>query len=284
MTTDTTLAITVDVEFFDSPFLFRDRAPDRIPNEARTMGIEGLKFIANLLERHGARGTFFTLGEVAQQVPETIADLTKRGHEIASHGYSKSHPDLRERSRGTVREELDKSKRAIENVTDEPVEGFRAPAFAINDEVLEVVHDVGYTYDSSVVPGRHIPGFYGTPNAPQNPFHSDRWFSTPGVFEFPTATAPYFRLPISGAWMRLLGRRYVLWGVRNHMKRHSVTVLYVHPWELVDVPQYDPIPRRVAWRTGPYTRKILQTLVRKHAPHIRTVGSLQNNFDILDRK
>jgi polysaccharide deacetylase family protein (PEP-CTERM system associated) len=272
------VALTVDVEFFDSAFRFRERAPDQIPNEARTMGIEGIEFVADLLERHGARGTFFTLGEVAEQIPETIADLVDRGHEVASHGYSKSHPDLRECSEETVREELGSSKRILENVTGEGVDGFRAPAFALDDDVIKIAAEQGYAYDSSVVPCRRIPGFYGTPDAPTEPFSSELWFSTSGVTEFPMATAPLFRLPVSGAWMRLLGRRYALWGVRSHAERHPATVLYVHPWELVDVPQYDSIPKRVAWRTGQYTRETLSALVSEHASHMATMRTAQEEF------
>lgn len=274
VTNDATLAVTIDLEFFDCAFLFRDRAPDQIPPETRSMGVEGVEFIANLLEEHGVRGTFFTLGEVAEQLPELVADLADRGHEIASHGYSKSHPDLRESDAERVRQELVGSKQILESIIETSVSGFRAPAFALDDSVLKTVSDVGYTYDSSIVPSRRIPGFYGTPDAPSDPFSSEEWFSTPGVMEFPIATAPFVRLPISGAWMRLLGRRYARWGIREHLGRHPSTILYIHPWELVDVPQYDPIPRRVAWRTGAHTRETLSKIVSEHASKIRTMQSL----------
>jgi hypothetical protein len=140
------------------------------------------------------------------------------------------------------------------------------------------MEDVGYSYDSSVVPCRRIPGFYGMPDAPHDPFLSESWLSTTGFVEFPVATAPVFRLPLSGAWMRLLGRRYSLWGIRNHMKHHPVTVLYIHPWELVDLPDFDAIPRRTTWRTGEFVRDTLTELVREHNSHIETLGSLCEEY------
>lgn len=272
--------ITVDVEFFDSAFLFRGRAADDVPEETRAMGIEGIEYIASLLQDHGVRGTFFTLGEVAEQVPDTIADLKKRGHEVASHGYSKSHPDLRDRDDGFINAELVESKRVLESVTGDSIEGFRAPAFAFDERVLETLAEVGYAYDSSIVPSRPIPGFYGSPEAPTNPFTTDSWFSTPGLMEFPVATAPWFRLPIGGAWIRLLGRRYTNWAVRNHLQRHQVTVVYIHPWELVDVPRYDPIPKRVTWRTGTFVRETLSGLVANHASDIQTLSMVSEELRI----
>lgn len=281
MTTDGVLSITVDMEFFDSAFLFRDRAPDRVPEETRTMGVEGLDFIAQLFEQHGVRGTFFTLGEVAAQMPEKITDLADRGHEIASHGLSKSHPDLRAVDAERVSEELIKSKRILEETTGQRVKGFRAPAFALDDEVMKHVSDAGYTYDSSVVPSRRIPGFYGTPEAPSVPFSSAKLFSTSNITELPIAVSKLLKLPLSGAWTRLLGRQYTLRGVRNHLTNHPATVLYIHPWEFVELPSYEPIPKRVTWRTGGYTRETFSRLVEEHASRIQTMGTIHEQFDSL---
>jgi peptidoglycan/xylan/chitin deacetylase (PgdA/CDA1 family) len=268
----------VDLEFFDSAFLFRDRA-GFVPEETRDLGVEGVEFVADLLERNGARGTFFVLGEVAEQDPDLIADLADRDHEIASHGYSKSHPDLREIDRNEVERELEASKRILQEVTGTRVKGFRAPAFAMDDSVMDVVAALGYAYDSSVVPSRRIPGFYGSSDAPTEPFPSGEFFSADGVFEYPVSVAPYLKLPLSGAWMRLLGRRYALWGLRGRMRRDPVSVVYVHPWELVDLPRYDVIPNRVYWRTGEYTRRTLESMVSEHAEAITTLEDIPSRAD-----
>lgn len=267
------VVVTVDTEFFDSAYLFSDDRPEP-PDSARELGVEGVEFVADLLERHGARGTFFVLGEVAQQLPDLVSDLRERGHEIASHGHSKAHPDLRELSSEEVRWELQESKRVLESVTGEPVKGFRAPAFAIDDDVLSEVAAAGYEYDSSVVPCRKIPGFYGFPDAPRSPFRTEEWFDAAGLVEYPVSVAPLLRLPISGAWMRLLGRRYALAALRQHVARYPVSVVYVHPWEFVDVPNVDGIPHRVAWRTGEHARETLRRIVSEHAEHLSTFEAL----------
>lgn len=47
----------------------------------------------DLLERHGARATFFLVGERALAQPEQVRDILRRGHGIGNH--SASHPDTR---------------------------------------------------------------------------------------------------------------------------------------------------------------------------------------------
>lgn len=266
------LALTVDLEFYDTVYGFSDDRPEPTP-ESRDLGVEGVEFVASLLEAHDVRGTFFVLGEIAEERPDMVADLAGRGHEVASHGYSKSHPDLRAQSREVVVEELESSKAILEDVTGESVEGFRAPAFSQDDDVLAALADVGYHYDSSVVPGRSIPGFYGVPDAPHTPYTVEPATAS-DLVELPVSVAPWVRLPISGAWMRLLGRRYARWGVRRRLARDGYAMVYVHPWELVDVPHVEGIPRRVSFRTGAHARRTLESIVEAHADALTTAGAI----------
>ncbi len=41
-----------------------------------------------VLERVGARATFFVLGEQCVRRPSVVAEIARRGHELANHGYS----------------------------------------------------------------------------------------------------------------------------------------------------------------------------------------------------
>lgn len=268
------LSITVDLEFLDSAFLFRGRIEGDPPAETRTMGMEGIEFIADLLEQHGCRGTFFVLGEIAAEHPDMVRDLHRRGHEIGSHGYSKSHPDLRELPEEDLHHEILNAKEVLESTIGDSISGYRAPAFAVDDGVLEVVAAADHTYDSSVVPCRRIPGFYGFPDAPRRPFQSGEWCTVTGLTEYPVTTAPYIRLPLSGAWIRLLGRQYALWGLRHRLQQDGYGVIYVHPHELVDIPDYDALPKRIGWRTGRYTRKTIEEIVSTYADVIKPLGAV----------
>jgi polysaccharide deacetylase family protein (PEP-CTERM system associated) len=272
------LAVTIDLEFFDSTFLFRGRNSEA-PEETLDLGLKGVEFIANLLEQHSCRGTFFVLGEIAEQRPEMVDDLATRGHEIASHGYSKSHPDLREMGHAAVREEVVSAKEILEDIVSHEIAGYRAPAFSMDEEVLTVVRDAGFEYDSSLVPSRQIPGFYGNPDAPKVPFNATEWYGVDDITEFPITVAPFIGLPISGAWMRLLGRAYALWGLSKAMDAYSVATTYVHPWELVDVPQFNDIPRRVPWRTGAYVRETFERLVARYSEQIGTMTEVLQEYE-----
>lgn len=46
--------------------------------------------ILDLLERHGARATFFVVGERAARLPHLLEEIIRRGHEIAHHTHT--HP------------------------------------------------------------------------------------------------------------------------------------------------------------------------------------------------
>lgn len=272
------LAITVDLEFFDSAFLFRGRNASAPPATSE-MGLDGVEFIAELLERYDCRGTFFILGEIAEQRPELVANLAARGHEIASHGYSKSHPDLRELSQAAVREEVVSAKEILETIVDTELAGYRAPAFAMDEDVLSVVRDAGFEYDSSLVPSRRIPGFYGDADAPKQPFEATEWYGVDDITEFPISVAPLVGLPISGAWMRLLGRKYALWGLSRAIDSCRAVTTYIHPWEFVDVPQFDEIPWRIAWRTGDYVRGTFEHIVSEYADRIGPMSEVLQEYE-----
>jgi peptidoglycan/xylan/chitin deacetylase (PgdA/CDA1 family) len=40
------------------------------------------------LDRHGARGTFFVVGERARQHPNILAEIVARGHDLGNHSFS----------------------------------------------------------------------------------------------------------------------------------------------------------------------------------------------------
>jgi peptidoglycan-N-acetylglucosamine deacetylase len=46
--------------------------------------------ILDLLDRHGARATFFVIGEHAARLPHLVTEIVRRGHEIGHHTHT--HP------------------------------------------------------------------------------------------------------------------------------------------------------------------------------------------------
>jgi len=56
--------------------------------------------VLEILERHGARGTFFMVGERARRHPEIVARVAAGGHAVANHSWD--HPSFRQ-IRGSFR-------------------------------------------------------------------------------------------------------------------------------------------------------------------------------------
>jgi peptidoglycan/xylan/chitin deacetylase (PgdA/CDA1 family) len=50
--------------------------------------------VLEVLERHGARGTFFTVGKSARRHPEVVARAVAAGHAVANHSWD--HPSFRQ--------------------------------------------------------------------------------------------------------------------------------------------------------------------------------------------
>jgi peptidoglycan/xylan/chitin deacetylase (PgdA/CDA1 family) len=225
-----------------------------------TVGVEAWPFLRDVLAEHNATATFFVVGEVADQHPEVIAEIAEEGYEIASHTHS--HRLLSTLDTDTQTEELVQSRNAIRAATGQEVVGFRAPAFDLPAGLFHRLSDAGYEYDSSVVPARRIPGWYGgehnvtmpSPAANVQP-------EAPDFCELPVSVMPNIRLPLSGAWTRLLGRTYTRIGMKAIARHGEVPILYFHPWELVDLPSVEGAPKRVTWRTGAWLRQTIRELV-----------------------
>src|SRR3954463_11543962 len=109
--------------------------------------------------------TFFVLGWVAKRSPALIREIHAAGHEIGCHGLS--HRLIYQQSPEEFTRETRESKQMLEDITGARVDGYRAASWSITREstwALDVIHDLGFEYDSSVFPIRH--DLYGIANAP----------------------------------------------------------------------------------------------------------------------
>jgi polysaccharide deacetylase family protein (PEP-CTERM system associated) len=185
-----------------------------------------------LMSEHGARGTFFILGWVAERDPELIRRIARAGHEIASHGWD--HRRVTEQEPPAFRESVRRTRQFLEDITGTPVIGFRAPSFSIVSGLewaLDILIEEGYRYDSSLYPIRRPA--YGYANGARDP----HWIERPGgrLAEAPPATRSLWgtRLPAGGgAYFRLLPYALVRSAFREAERRGAPATFYIHPWEL----------------------------------------------------
>lgn len=90
------------------------RAPGAPPRVALTFDdgpSEWTGAIADALEAHGCRGTFFVLGPAVERHPELLARLAGAGHEVGNHLWS--HADPLAQAPAEIRAELDRTAAAV---------------------------------------------------------------------------------------------------------------------------------------------------------------------------
>jgi peptidoglycan/xylan/chitin deacetylase (PgdA/CDA1 family) len=92
--------------------------------------------LADTLERHGARGTFFLVGREAMMYPELTARLARGGHEIGNHSYTHPYPNLTRLSPAGVRSEVAQADALLTQFTDQPIYWLRPPGGGVNDAVI----------------------------------------------------------------------------------------------------------------------------------------------------
>jgi len=104
-----------------------------------------------LFDTYGIRATFFCVGEEIAKSKILAALLKKacdKGHAIANHTYT--HPfGINTLSAAEIRTEIVKCNEAILNATSVNPIGFRAPGYAIDTKVINILEECGIRYDSS---------------------------------------------------------------------------------------------------------------------------------------
>jgi len=83
--------------------------------------------VLDLLDRYGARATFFCIGEKAAQYPELCRDIVRRGHAVENHSqYHRHHFSVM--GLGGIMRELQAAQRTLGGITGRQPLFFRAPA------------------------------------------------------------------------------------------------------------------------------------------------------------
>jgi polysaccharide deacetylase family protein (PEP-CTERM system associated) len=225
-------AMTIDVEdYFQvsafAPIIERASWPTRECRVERNVDL-----ILGILAAGNVKATFFTLGWIAERYPAMVRRIVAGGHELASHGYG--HLRASDQSRAEFADDIGRSKALLEDIGGAPVLGYRAPSFSIgkaNLWALDVLHEAGYRYSSSIYPIAH--DHYGMPEAPRFAFYPN---GPDGLLEVPITTVQMGsrKLPAGGGgYFRLLPYALSKWMMNrvNEVDGQSA-IFYFHPWEL----------------------------------------------------
>ena len=173
--------------------------------------------------------TFFTTGDAARRFPGFVERLLDDGHELGCHGMThRAFPDL---SPDEARSEVQGSASLLRSWA--PVTSFRAPYLRLPDAYLGLLEEAGFLLDSSR--GKYKPAHWG-----------------------PSAPTSLTRVPasVTSSWLRLPA------ALRDPMLRslESPVVLFVHPWEYVDL-RGEAIPWDCRAGTGSWAKSALLEVI-----------------------
>jgi peptidoglycan/xylan/chitin deacetylase (PgdA/CDA1 family) len=228
------------------------------------------RMLLDLLDRHGARCTFFVLGEMAQWYPELVCELAARGHEIACHGLH--HVDMSVLGPDRFEADLAEASAILESATGQRPVGFRAPNLVYEPWATRILEKLGFEYDSTVCVSRPIGGKYrGWSSAPLHPYHpSYDDIARPGtatLVEVPLPCFPYLRFSAgSGIMTRLVGYHWTSIALRATI-RSGDTSYYFHPWELARKPpasQPGLRGRLFFRRSGPWMARTVERILKTY--------------------
>ena len=229
--------LTIDVEDYYMVSAFAELVPFKQWDSYESRVERNTYLLLELLEERNVKATFFILGWVAERCPGVVRDLQRCGHEIACHGYN--HRLIYRMTPGQFREDLQRSKGILEDVTGEAVLGYRAASYSIVARTLwalDILIEEGFRYDSSIFPIHH--DRYGVPGAQRFPHILER--PAGKILEFPPSTYRLFgqNIPIAGGgYLRLYPMPLTLAAMRTINEREKKPfIVYLHPWE-IDVEQ-----------------------------------------------
>ncbi len=225
-------AFSVDVEGFVESNLQSFNIPDKyISQSEENHEIErNTDFLLKILDDEDVKATFFFVGRLAKDIPNIVKETAKAGHEIGCHSYL--HLRIFDIEKSEFKQKLATAKKGLEDISDQPVYGFRAPDFSITNKsiwALDILKELGFVYDSSIYPfGLH--DVYGIKKAEPS-IHT----LPNGLIEFPMATVELLgkRIPFGGGGYFRLYPLLLTKVFLSKLNKHShPAMFYIHPYEV----------------------------------------------------
>lgn len=257
---------------------------------------QGISRLLKLFERYGIRATFFVCGRDAPAQSGWLAEMVRQGHEVANHS-TWHRTGFARLSREEKRADIATAHLLIETACGRAPAGFKAPGFSFAADQLVVLADLGYRYDSSILPtpyapllrglqavlsgGSVDPSHYGRAChglAPLHPYHPDpaaphrpqRHSAQPvyrsanstsllagHLWEAPVTTMPLLRLPMHSTFVLTAGQALFDAGLALARARRVPINYLLHAADVIDAVP-DPALHSYRFLATPWSDK--QTL------------------------
>ena len=206
--------MTVDVE--------RDLVPFLDSYDGIT---DGLPLILDLLREHEIKATFFVTGNVASRYPDTIDQIYEEGHEIGGQGL------MHERLSGlSYQEKLEIIAQTTDLLEKYDVKAFRSPYQSSDNEVFEILRDMGYCAEASY-----------DPIGKTHEIEESMIRITSAPLFYPSSTYP-------NSWTDVF-KQSTDW---QSGARYKIIVVGIHSWEVLEMPETEGAEEYVV-PSGNYT-------------------------------
>lgn len=223
-----------------------DVEPDCPPYLQGWRGLEeGMPKLLELLDREAVRATFFTTGESAERYPERVEALLAAGHELACHGHT--HRAFGRLTDAEADTELRRSTEVLRAFA--PVRAFRAPYLSLPARHLPLLERHGFAVDSSLAR-----------------------YKIDWLRRRPATRLTRVPASVTSSALRLPPR------VRDRYLRaqKAPLVLFVHPWEFVDL-----TAARIPWHCRLGTGDPALAALRASLRTVRDFGGTFHRLDEL---
>lgn len=98
--------------------------------------------ILDILKRYRIQATFFVIGEKTEKHPDLVERMLAEGHTVGNHSYT--HPHLMGKTKEIIRREIEKTDRAIQQITGKKPCLFRPPYGQFGLALLQVLKATGH--------------------------------------------------------------------------------------------------------------------------------------------
>lgn len=98
--------------------------------------------VLDILDEHGAKATFFVIGEKAARHPDVIREIAARGHDLAIHSFTHDR-FLNMRHESRIEREIADTARIIEELTGQKTRFFRPPVGFTSPRTTMAVRALG---------------------------------------------------------------------------------------------------------------------------------------------
>ncbi len=189
-----------------------------------------LDIILDTLSEKNLKATFFCVGKMAVDFPYVIKKIVKQGHEIGCH--SNEHLWLTKMNPQELLNDTKEAIHALQDVSGQSVESFRAPAFSIgeiNKWAFEILAECGITRDSSIFPAIRDFGGFASFKAD---FPTVIKYNGIEIKEFPICLTEILgkRLAFSGGgYFRFFPYSYI----KRELSKREYSIVYLHIGDLM---------------------------------------------------